>query len=274
MQTVAGFFDDYTTAQRVREALLAEGFGVDQVRVEANHTMANELPDVATGSTARRASDDSIGDRISDSFNSLFGADHTDEERSFYADAMRRGNALVTVAADDASVERAEAIIEQFNPINLDERRAAYSRQETMDVVTAGAAGDEAREALPIVEEQLAIGKRAVERGGVRIVRRVTERPVEETVRLREERINVERRPADRALTDTDMTAFREGAIEVTEMAEEAVVSKQARVVEEVVINKGVIERDETIRDTVRRADVDVEQIPAAERRRTQGSGR
>ena len=113
---------------------------------------------------------------------------------------------------------------------------------------------------IPVVEEELQVGKREVERGGVRVESRVEERPVEERVELREERVNVERRPVDRPVADAEHL-FKEGTIEVTEKSEEAVVSKQARVVEEVVVNKEVGERTETVQDTVRRTDVDVQEV-------------
>lgn len=115
---------------------------------------------------------------------------------------------------------------------------------------------------LPVVEEDIDIGKRQVQTGGVRVQTRVEERPVEEQVNLREERVNVERRPVDRPLGDAD-AAFKEQSFEVTEMAEEPVVRKQARVTEEVVVNKDVRDRTETVRDTVRRQDVDVQQAGA-----------
>jgi uncharacterized protein (TIGR02271 family) len=126
---------------------------------------------------------------------------------------------------------------------------------------------------IPVVEEELRVGKREVEKGGVRVTSKVTETPVEEQVRLREEHVNVERRPVDRPLSEAD-NAFREGTIEVTERAEEAVVAKQARVVEEVVVNKDVNERTEQVRDTVHSTDVDVQNIEGDSLRRVKGSGR
>jgi len=114
---------------------------------------------------------------------------------------------------------------------------------------------------LPVVEEELQVGKREVERGGVRVFSHMSERPVEEEVRLREERARVERRPVDRPATEADLATFKEGTIEVRERGEEAVVSKQARVIEEVVVGKESTERTETVRDSVRRTDVDVEQL-------------
>jgi len=127
------------------------------------------------------------------------------------------------------------------------------------------------REAIPVVEEQLNVGKRRVLAGGLRIHNRVTERPVEAQVQLREEHVRVERNPVDRPVTEGD-TAFQERTIEATETSEVPVVSKEARVVEEVVLNKEAEERTETVRDTVRRTDVDVEKIPGDRGRSAQSS--
>ena len=121
--------------------------------------------------------------------------------------------------------------------------------------------------AIPVVEEQVQVGKRQVERGGVRVSKRVDERPVEADVNLREERVNVKRMPANRPASEADMRAFEEGSIELTEHAEVPVVGKQARVVEEVVVGKDVRERTEKVRDTVRRTDVKVEDSRGAKRR-------
>ncbi len=116
--------------------------------------------------------------------------------------------------------------------------------------------------AIPVIKEELQVGKRTVQTGGVRVESNVTERPVEETVRLREETINVERNPVNRPVSDADMASLKGGEIVVPVIAEQAVVAKEARVVEEIVISKDVNERTETIRDTVRRTDVDVENLP------------
>lgn len=115
--------------------------------------------------------------------------------------------------------------------------------------------------AIPVVEEEIAIGKREVERGGVRVRTEVEERPVQEQVNLREEHVRVERRPVDRPASEADINrAQQAGTLEVREKAEQAVVQKNARVVEEVVVGKEATERTETVRDTVRRTDVEVEE--------------
>jgi uncharacterized protein (TIGR02271 family) len=130
---------------------------------------------------------------------------------------------------------------------------------------------DDKETTIPVVEEELSVGKRQVERGQARVHTRVTERPVEESVRLREERVTVERHPVDRPATEADLRASKEETIEVTETAEEPVVSKRARVVEEVTVRKEAREHTETVRDTVRRKDVEVE--PAGATRTTDVRG-
>lgn len=113
------------------------------------------------------------------------------------------------------------------------------------------------RDTVVEAEEELAVGKRETRRGGVRIRTHVTERPVEEQVTLRRENISVDRRPVNRELSAGD-DAFSERTIEAEERAEEAVVSKQARVTEEISLRKDVDHETETVRDTVRDQDVEV----------------
>ena len=130
-------------------------------------------------------------------------------------------------------------------------RRAQEQARSTTRVANQGAStrrieGDK-EVTIPVVEEDISIGKREVERGHVRIYSRVTEQPVEESVRLREEKVTVERRPVDRPATEADFAAAGKDVIEMTEKAEEPVVSKRARVVEEVVVHKDVTEHTETV---------------------------
>jgi uncharacterized protein (TIGR02271 family) len=118
-----------------------------------------------------------------------------------------------------------------------------------------------AEEKLPVIKEDLAVGKREVETGGARITSRLVERPVSESIDLKEEHVNVERVPVNRPVTDAGQ-AFTESEIVMTEHAEVPLVSKEARVVEEISLNKEVSEKEETIRDTVRNTEVDIEQLP------------
>ena len=111
---------------------------------------------------------------------------------------------------------------------------------------------------VQVAEEELQVGKRDVGRGSVRVRSYVTERPVEEQVELRQERVTIERRPVDRAIAPGD-AAFTERTIEAVERGEEAVVSKTARVTEEIGLRTDVEQETETVRDTLRKQEVEVE---------------
>ena len=91
--------------------------------------------------------------------------------------------------------------------------------------------------------------------------RRVVEVPVEESIRLTEQHVSVERHPVDRPVTHQDLRLQGERTIELTETAEEAVVGKSAQVVEEVRVGKVATERTEQIHDSVRRTEVEVEEM-------------
>jgi uncharacterized protein (TIGR02271 family) len=163
------------------------------------------------------------------------------------------------------------SILERHHPIDIDERVASYGEDSaetaatnTKDYrATSGAAipardtaAGKGEERLQLAEEQLNVGKRLVNRGTTRIRRFVVERPVEQDVTLHSERVTVERRPVS-----GDMRAgegFADKIIEVTETDEEPVVGKTARVKEEVVVRKEAADRVETVRDKVRREDVEI----------------
>jgi uncharacterized protein (TIGR02271 family) len=288
-KTVVGLFEDSRAAQRAVVELIDGGIKREDIGVTSNDYMSVDRSDAGMR-------DEGIGDKISNFFGSLFG---DDEDARYYSDSVQRGDVVVTVDAEtDADADRAVAVFDRFGA-SVDTQGTASRTTTGMTTGTAtgatadyagttdyaDAGGRESRAAaattegaelreggearLPVMEEELAVGKREVERGGVRVRSRVVERPVEEAVRLREERVRVERRPVNRPVTDEDIRMFREGTIEVTERAEVPVVSKEARVVEEVAISKEVGERTETVSDTVRRTDVEVEEIePASSKRK------
>lgn len=112
---------------------------------------------------------------------------------------------------------------------------------------------------IQVLQENMRVGKREVGAGHIRIRSYVVERPVEEQVTLREEHVTMDRRPVDRPADVIGADAFRERTIDVTATSEEAVVAKDVRVVEEIGLRKDATERTETIKDTVRHTEVEVE---------------
>lgn len=179
-----------------------------------------------------------------------------EEEAHYYAEGVRRGGTLVSARADDESkAARAADIMDAHNAMDIEGLAEDWRSQ-------GWRAFEEDETAFPVTEEELKIGKREVARGGVRVYSHVEETPVEEEISLREERADVQRRPADRPASASDQ-AFQEKSVEISETAEEPVLEKSARVVEDVTVGKQASEREETIRDTVRRTDVEVERTGA-----------
>ncbi|MDQ6786593.1 MAG: YsnF/AvaK domain-containing protein [Acidobacteriota bacterium] len=249
--TVIGLFDNRTEAQAASKELIQQGFGQESIDVSNRAT---------TEATTTSSTD--TGNSVSNFFNSLFGDDETTARN--YTEAASDADAILTVHADSTERARLAAeILDRNGAIDVDGRSSQTTRQNLSQSTdaTQNTANVQNETAIPVIEEELQVGKREVERGGARIKSRVVEKPVEASVRLREEHIVVNRRPVNRAVSDADLANFKEGDIELTERAEEAVVGKQARVVEEVTVGKNVTEREQTVRDTVKRTDVEVEQI-------------
>jgi uncharacterized protein (TIGR02271 family) len=205
---------------------------------------------------------------------SIKGAFLPDEDRHHYEEGVRRGGYLLSGEVDDDDADDAIRILDNANSVDIDGRASDWrsSGWEYSVPTAAGTAGATSglntdrnygdtgnEQSIPIVEESLRVGKREVDRGGVRVRSYVVETPVSEQVNLREENVSVERRRVDQPLSAADGDAFRERTIEMTETAEEAVVAKEARVVEEVIVRKDVDNRTETVSDTVRRTEVDVD---------------
>jgi uncharacterized protein (TIGR02271 family) len=229
--------DLYAEAVRRGSCVLAVDADSDEQRERATEIMNRHDPiDIDERSAHWRTQGwtgyDASAPRLSD--------DEIARERSTYGTATATGAAAGTAAA------------------------AATQGTTSGTAQNAGTAQrTEGTSTFPVVEEELKVGKREVQRGGVRVYQRVQERPVEEAVQLRQEHVKVERHEVDQPATEADMAAFKEGTVELREMAEEPVVSKTAHVVEEVVVGKEVSQETANIKDTVRRTDVEVEQLGA-----------
>lgn len=282
-QTVIGIFDNENEAQQAVQNLVNRGFNREDV-------------DLASRSSAQTSTDrtddedDGFGSSISNFFSSLFGSD--DERTNSYSEVAKRGCTVTVHARSEAEAERAADVLDEYGAVDIDEKASQYrndfpgSNASGTGVTGTGLGSDnyigsdlnrenvtdynrsDSDRSIPIIEENLEVGKREVESGGARIRSRIVEKPVEEHVRLRNERINVERNPVNRQASESELDTFQEGTIEMREHKEVPVVGKEAWVKEEVSLNKDVEETDETIKDTVRRTEVDVENLEEEERLR------
>lgn len=236
--------------------------------LKAANVPENSISRHSAATTGASATTTSAPPREEGFWAGLFGGE-PDYDSSVYNRSLESGSTVVTVKVPEEHVARVTQILESHDPVDLDERATSYGLTQTtarqpLATPAPTAMSDRTTgtdDAIQLSEEQLKIGKRVVNRGGTRIRRYVVEKPVEENVTLRDETVKVERRPVTdgRPVSDAD---FTDKTIEMTETDEEAVVSKEARVVEEVGLRKEVSDRVETVRDTVRKQEVEVEQIP------------
>ncbi len=177
-------------------------------------------------------------------------------------DGLDNGGTLVAVEPSENAAGIVESIFQKHQATQVDEKTVGGSVVAPLVTPVAGQSNQNfasGETVIPVVEEELVMGKRQVETGRARVVTRVVEKPVQETITLREETATIERRPVNREVTDADVNAFRDQSIQVTEMREEPVVSKTARVVEEVVVGKEMSEHTERVKDSVRKMEVEVE---------------
>jgi stress response protein YsnF len=273
-RTLTAMYDTKGAAESARDDLVALGVSSADVTIRG--------ADAASGTTASTTAEDKgFWAGLADLFV-------PDEDRSAYAEGVRRGGHLLSARVPDGVEDRAIEVLERHGPVDVDERSRTWSgegwsgegyRDDAATTATtgyaetttttgttagtstgAGLGAARTREdgVVERAEEQLRVGKREVGRGTVRVRSYVVETPVEERVTLRDERVEVERRPVDRPVRAGE-AAFQEREIAATERAEEAVVSKEARVVEEIGLRKEGDTRTETVRDTVRRQEVEVE---------------
>jgi uncharacterized protein (TIGR02271 family) len=211
----------------------------------------------------------------------LFGRDIQQYEAIVYGRTVESGGMVLTVRVAEAEVANATRILNTHQAIDLLKR----AEQEGLIAAAPAAAPASApkpaaappapaalavgalsreEEVLGLAEEQINVGKRLVQEGTTRIRRFVTETPVEAQVTLHEEHARVLRR----AITDPNYVRnldWTDKTIEITETAEEPVVTKSVHIAEEVVIQREGIDRVKTVRDKVRHQEVQVERIPGTD---------
>jgi uncharacterized protein (TIGR02271 family) len=259
-EKIVTLFDTAEHAQIAKTNLQHAGFEADEISVVSG----DDLPKSANAL------------REPGLWHRLFGSDIEQHEATVYAKAVESGGVVLTIRSHEEDVPKAMGILNQHNLVDVKDRAVdtGIISKETAAAIAAPAAVAAALPAKPVTsdlgkdqvirlaEEHLEVGKRLVEQGTTRIRRFVTEKPVEEQVTLHEEHAEVVRR----AIADPNYVKdidWSDTMVEVRETAEEAVVSKSAHIAEEVVVGKTGSDHVETVRDTVRRQQVEVERVAA-----------
>jgi len=231
-------FDTVEASRRAEKALEAAGFADPDV---------NTLDAAAVAKNAGKAN---AGPGL---WKRLFGQEVKLYEGAAYEKALAKGGAVLTVRIKgDEDAAKAEAILAKHNPVDLEARGAGI-------VAEHKALGDVKESVLRLAEEQLEVGKRTVAAGKTRVRRYVTEREVQEKVNLTEVHAEVLRKAVNETVADD--WDWSDSTIEVTETREEAVVSKTAHVAEEIRLKTEETERTETIKETVRKQEAEIEHL-------------
>lgn len=177
-------------------------------------------------------------------------------DRAAYHEVLEEDVAVTTGmnAPGGATLEQAtrdSAVIE-------DSRAAAMPADARQQPMREQAAQTGKNITVPVVEEKLTAGVREVEGGKFRLTKTVTEEEKTINVPLEREEVHItERDVARRPATEAEMNAMNRD-IEVPLRAQEAVVSKEARVTGEVEIRKDMVQETQQVSDTVRREEVHV----------------
>ena len=226
----------------------------------------------------------------------LLGREVTDSERTVFARSIESGGGVLTLHAPDTEVDRAMKILDVpdrgdvRNRTEIRDREANYDRGNVQTRTEIENRADKHREELapssipfaktstlpalgtnraPLAselgreevlrlhEEKMDVSKRVVEIGKARVRRFVVEKPVESQITLHEEHAAISRRQVSDPGAAQDID-WSEKTFEITETAEQAVVTKKARVADEVVIRREGSDHVETIRDTIRRQDIEL----------------
>ncbi len=266
-KTVVAIFKSMNEAGAAADDLFDNGFLKEDIDVSAGEKYEED----AQGES-----------RITRFFKNLFGTN--DEKTVSYSHVARKGYVVtVQTHSEDEALEACE-ILDDNGALDVNDHYNKYLTQpdneiheETIttqeeeeeevahdnktslyDQPDGGRDLGEREETIPVIEEEMQVHKKKVPAGKVKVRSRIVEKPVEENLRLREEHIHIERKKVDRKPTEEELKNFKNDTNEFTEYAEVPEVEKTPGVVEEVRLSKEAEENNETIRDKVKRREVDV----------------
>ena len=236
MKTVIGLFDEKNEAMRAYSALAHEGYAQADLDILTSDD-SDDRPKLAH-----------MREWI------------PEPDVTTYLEGVKHGGTIITANVADSAATRAAEIMSGYKMVNIKDRASELTKSRSDLKLSDPAKNDNV---LEVIEEQLEVGKESVERGRMRIYNVLSEREVSQDIGLRDETIRVNRRPANRAVK-IDPDLFKPRSFEMIETDEIAKVGKTARVIEEVSLGKEVAQKVQTIKETLRRQDVQVEEVPMA----------
>ncbi|MBC7907699.1 MAG: DUF2382 domain-containing protein [Rhodospirillaceae bacterium] len=184
-----------------------------------------------------------------------------EEDAHLYAEAVRHGKAVVRAQTSEDNAEQILELLNRNGALDLDEVAQEFEQEEERQQ-PAKQAKPQQKQTISQAEESLTVEKRKTLQGGKRVTTKVSEQPVEQKIKLKEEKVDVRQEESDRKLSPEEAeSAFKEETREFTETREVPEVKKEARETGRVEIEKSAKEREETVRDTVRKSEIKTEEI-------------
>lgn len=255
-EKVVAVYDNAERAQSAKRALAAGGFHPDDISIiDRSHLPA--------------------GGAQPSLWHRLFGGDVHQHEALVYGDTIRAGGAVLSLRVLDREVAHATGILDLHTPVDVHDRAVTtgIATQAHVDAVAGKIAAAPLAAAqvsavtskvaaihpdvLRLAEEQLKVGKERVQTGQTRVRRFTTVRDVAQDVTLHEEHAEILRKAVSQPISLSDAD-WADSQIEVVETAEHALVSKTARVVEEVALRSVGSDHVETVHEKLRRQEAEV----------------
>jgi len=257
-EKVVTLFDTAEHAEFARRNLENAGFAADEISVVCKRGLADNV----------------LALREPGLWHKLFGRDIAEYEAKVFGKTVEGGGAVLTLRVPDSQLAKAMGILNQHHVVDISRRAVETGLMASSEVTPAPmpvktlTTEVDKGEILRLAEEQLEVGKRLVTEGTTRIRRFIVEKPVEAKVTLHEEHVEIVRLAAANpsSVKDVDWT---EKTIEIVDTHEEPVLSKSVHLAGEVRVGKKGTDRVETVRDKVRRQDVEVERVPVAGRQQS-----
>jgi hypothetical protein len=222
--------------------------------------------------TAKSVGDDAVV-KEPGFWKKLFGKAVEEYEAKVYAHNVAKGGAVVAVHAAPQHLAEAGGLLAAHNAVDLKKRvvddailtpKAANTITETVVAAPKVPVVEELNKdaVLKLAKESIEVGKKVVEAGTTRLRRYVVETPVEKSISLHEEHVEVWEKAINEPATLRDVD-WDEATIEARETAEVPFASKSVRYVGEVGLREVGTDHLATYHDVVREEKVDVEEVDA-----------
>jgi uncharacterized protein (TIGR02271 family) len=263
-EKIVTLFDSAIQAEAAKRNLVKAGFSDRDISLISGERLQQEGQSIRHPSLWQR----------------LFGHDVDKDEADVYTRAMDKGGVVLTIRTEEEKLARAMTILHSHDAVDVPSRMqssvgngttapginptagkqfAGETNDRPAEPLRTSLTGDESEaDILRLAEEQVEVGKRLVSEGSTRVRRYTVTDTVSEDISLHEQHADIFRRSVNEPALAGEVD-WSEKTVEVAETHEQPVINKTTHVKEEVVVRTDGSDRTETINDTVRRQEVDID---------------